>query len=427
LMDLNQTQSDIMTIVFKIADDEKLLLIDTKDLRAMLTYVSEHASEYSLQYGNMSKQSLGAIIRNVVALEAAGGEQFFAEPALAISDWFATSSDGRGIINILDSTELVKDTSMYSTFLLWMLSELFDILPEVGDPDKPRMVFFFDEAHLLFKNISKALKEKIEQVVKLIRSTGVGIYYITQSPKDVPDEILAQLGNKIQHALHAYTPAEERAVKAAAGSFRANPEFDTYQTLQELGVGEALVSVLDLQGVPCVVQRTKILPPQSFMGTISEEEREKTIALNNLSLKYKDMFDRDSAYEFLMRLNQKTEMEAREAAYQAKIAREEAEAAAKKEKEDAAAARQAEREAIAAEKAAQKAAEKAAAEKAKQEEAQKKKVQKAVKSTATTAAGTVGREIGKTVGKTVGGNFGKTLGGNLGASLFRSVLGTLFK
>ncbi|MBQ9562675.1 MAG: DUF853 family protein, partial [Lachnospiraceae bacterium] len=318
-------------------------------------------------------------------------------------------------------------TSMYSTFLLWMLSELFDILPEVGDPDKPRMVFFFDEAHLLFKNISKALKEKIEQVVKLIRSKGVGIYFITQSPKDVPDEILAQLGNKIQHALHAYTPAEERAVKAAAGSFRANPEFDTYQTLQELGVGEALVSVLDLQGVPCVVQRTKILPPQSFMGTISEEEREKTIALNNLSLKYKDMFDRDSAYEFLMRLNQKTEMEAREAAYQAKIAREEAEAAAKKEKEDAAAARQAEREAIAAEKAAQKAAEKAAAEKAKQEEAQKKKVQKAVKSTATTAAGTVGREIGKTVGKTVGGNFGKTLGGNLGASLFRSVLGTLFK
>ena len=427
LMDLNQTQSDIMTIVFKIADDEGLLLIDTKDLRAILTYVSEHSSEYSARYGNMSKQSIGAILRNVVALEAAGGETFFAEPALAISDWFQTDADGRGMINILDSTELVKDTALYSTFLLWMLSELFDILPEVGDPDKPRMVFFFDEAHLLFKNISKALREKIEQVVKLIRSKGVGIYFITQSPKDVPDEILAQLGNKIQHALHAYTPAEERAVKAAASSFRANPAFDTYTVLQELGVGEALISVLDEQGVPCVVKRSRILPPQSFMGIVPDEERERCIALDNKTLKYQDMVDRDSAYEFLQRMNQREEMAAREAALQAQKAKEEAALAAQKAKEDAAAARQAEREALAAERAAQKAAEREAAQKAKEEAAKKAKSQRAVKNTAMSAAGTVGREVGKTVGKTLGGRFGKTLGGNVGASLFRSILGTIFK
>ena len=405
LMNLNPTQTDIMTILFKIADDESLLLIDTKDLRAMLTYVSERAAEYSAKYGNMSKQSLGAIQRKVVALEAGGGEQFFTEPALAITDWFMTNADGRGVINILDSTELVKDTGLYSTFLLWMLSELFDILPEVGDPDKPRMVFFFDEAHLLFKDISKALKDKIEQVVKLVRSKGVGIYFITQSPKDVPDEILSQLGNKIQHALHAYTPAEERAVKAAAGSFRANPDFDTYTTLQELGVGEALVSVLDENGVPCVVKRCKILPPQSFMGLLPAEEIRSHTLLNNLSLKYKDMFDRDSAYEFLQRLNQKAEMAAREAALQAQ-----------KEKEE-----------NAAELAAQKEAEREAAKKAKEAEAKKKQADKAMKNTAMSAAGTVGREVGKTVGGTIGGKFGKTLGGNVGASFFRGVLGTIFK
>ena len=416
LMDLNATQTDIMTIVFKIADDEDLLLIDTKDLRAMLSYVSERSAEYSNRYGNMAKQSIGAILRKVVALEANGGEIFFAEPALAISDWFTTDANGRGMINILDSTELVKDTTLYSTFLLWMLSTLFDVLPEVGDLEKPRMVFFFDEAHLLFKNISKALKDKIEQVVKLIRSKGVGVYFITQSPKDVPDEILAQLGNKIQHALHAYTPSEERAVKAAAGSFRANPEFDTFTVLQQLGVGEALISVLDAEGIPTVVKRSKILPPQSFMAPISNEERRAHLTIDNLSLKYKDMFDRDSAYEFLERLNQKEKLEAEEAAKEAQKAKEEAAREAQKAKEEAAAQKQAEQEAL----AAQKQAEKEAA-------AKKKKVNSAVKATASSAAGTVGREVGKTVGGAIGGKFGKTMGGNIGASLFRSILGTIFK
>lgn len=249
LLGLNETQSDILTIAFKIADDEGLLLFDTKDLKSLLQYISEHNKEYAQEYGNIAKASVGAILRNVVALEAAGGDTFFFEPGLDIADWFTTGEGGKGMINILDCRDLIHDGTMYSTFLLWMLSELFTRLPEVGDPEKPRMVFFFDEAHLLFKNMSKVLKDKIEQVVKLIRSKGIGIYFITQSPKDIPDEILAQLGNKIQHGLHAYTLAEQKAIKAAAASFRENPEFKTIDVLQNLGVGEALISVLDEKGI----------------------------------------------------------------------------------------------------------------------------------------------------------------------------------
>lgn len=280
ILDLNDTQSDILSIIFKIADDEGLLLIDTKDLRAMLQYVSENAKEYSMQYGNMSSSSLAAIIRSVVALEGEGGEQFFGEPALNIADWFSRNCDGKGCIQILDCQRLINNPTMYATFLLWMLSELFELLPEAGDLEKPKMVFFFDEAHMLFDSASKALLTKIEQVVKLIRSKGVGIYFVTQNPKDIPGGVLSQLGNKIQHALHAYTPSEQKGAKAAAQSFRENPAFNTYDTLLELGIGEALVSVLDEGGVPTIVERCQILPPQSKMAlwmTVNARKKLQTI------------------------------------------------------------------------------------------------------------------------------------------------------
>lgn len=405
LMDLNDTQADILTVVFKIADDRNLLLIDTKDLKSMLQYVAEHNDEFSMEYGNISKQSVAAILRNVVALEAQGGEDFFAEPALNLSDWFFGGSGGKGPINILDCRQLVHDTTLYSTFLLWLLSELFETLPEVGDMDKPRMVFFFDEAHLLFKDISKALRNKIEQVVKLIRSKGVGVYFITQSPKDIPDEILGQLGNKIQHALRAYTPAEEKATRAVAASFRTNPEFDTYEVLTNLGTGEAIMSVLDEKGVPGIVKKCKVLPPRSLMGPISDEEKQKEIMMNNLYLKYQQGVDRDSAYEFFQRMAKEEDLRKEQDAQAAAAAKEQA--AADKEEEKA---RQAE------ERKRQKEAERA------EREAKNRR-----KQVASSAAGTIGRELGNMVGKSIGGSFGKKLGGNVGASLARNIMGTFIK
>lgn len=405
LMDLNDTQADILTVVFKIADDRNLLLIDTKDLKSMLQYVAEHNDEFSMEYGNISKQSVAAILRNVVALEAQGGEDFFAEPALNLSDWFFGGSGGKGPINILDCRQLVHDTTLYSTFLLWLLSELFETLPEVGDMDKPRMIFFFDEAHLLFKDISKALRNKIEQVVKLIRSKGVGVYFITQSPKDIPDEILGQLGNKIQHALRAYTPAEEKATRAVAASFRTNPEFDTYEVLTNLGTGEAIMSVLDEKGVPGIVKKCKVLPPRSLMGPISDEEKQKEIMMNNLYLKYQQEVDRDSAYEFFQRMAKEEDLRKEQDAQAAAAAKEQA--AADKEEEKA---RQAE------ERKRQKEAERA------EREAKNRR-----KQVASSAAGTIGRELGNMVGKSIGGSFGKKLGGNVGASLARNIMGTFIK
>ena len=387
IMDLNDTQSDILTICFKIADDENLLLIDTKDLRAMLQYVGENAKEYSLEYGNISKQSIAAIVRAVVALESEGGDLFFGEPALNITDWFCADCDGKGTIQVLDCQKLINNPTMYATFLLWMMSELFETLPEAGDREKPKMIFFFDEAHLLFEDAPKALLSKIEQVVKLIRSKGVGIYFITQNPKDIPDGVLAQLGNKVQHALRAYTPAEQKSAKAAAQSFRENPEFDTYDTLTSLGTGEALISVLDEEGVPTIVKKCDILPPQSQMGPISDEERESKIKDSLLYSKYMTEEDRDSAYEFLKRKNlEEAESEERS-------------------KEEAAAAKAAEKEAA----------------------AKKKKAGRMVKSVANTAVGTIGRQLGNEIGKNIGGSFGKKLGGNIGASLGRGILSTLFK
>ena len=408
LLGLTPTQSDILTLVFKIADDEGLLLLDTKDLRSMLQYVAENNAEYSAQYGNIAKASVNAILRGVVALEARGAEQFFGEPALRIADWFDTEH-GKGVINILDCRNLMNDTTAYSTFLLWMLSELFEVLPEVGDPDKPRMVFFFDEAHLLFKGISKVLLEKIEQVVKLIRSKGVGIYFITQSPRDIPDAVLAQLGNKIQHALRAYTPAEEKAVKAAAQSFRANPAFDTKQTLMELGTGEAIISVLDEKGIPGVVQRCRILPPQSRMGAIPDQQKKQLVQGSNLYLRYQQVEDRESAYELLTRRQEQLSMERA------------------REKEALAAQKEADRRAAQEAKEAARAEERAEREALREAEKKKKAVQRGIKSVGNSVAGTVGRELGNTVGKTIGGSFGKRLGGNLGASLGRSILGTFLK
>lgn len=454
ILDLNDTQTDILTVIFKIADDEGLLLIDTKDLRSMLQFVSEHARDYSRQYGNMSATSIAAIMRAVIALETEGGEGFVGEPALNIRDWLATDYNGKGMIQILDCQKLILHPKMYSTFLLWLMSELYEMLPEVGDLDRPRMVFFFDEAHMLFNSASKALLEKIEQVVKLIRSKGVGIYFITQNPKDIPDGVLAQLGNKVQHALRAYTPADQKGLKAAASSFRENPEFDTYTTLQELGTGEALVSVLDEKGIPTIVKRAKILPPQSYMGMIDDGERDRQINACTLFMKYSDTYDRDSAYEFFQRLNIE-QQEAAEAAYADQQRLKEEELARKQaEKEEALRLKEEERQAReqqrADERAAreqarlderyykeqlkaqekafkeqQKAQEKLLKEQQKQKDRKDRAVRQAIKGTASAATGTIGREIGNSLGSQFG-KFGKKLGGNVGASLGRGIIGTLF-
>lgn len=409
LMDLTPAQTDVLTVAFKIADDNNLLLIDTKDLKSMLQYIGENAADFSMDYGNIPKQSVTTIIRHIAALETKGAESFFTEPALNIADWFTTGADGRGTLNILDCRELANDSAMYSIFLLWMLSELFETLPEIGDPAKPRMVFFFDEAHLLFGNVSKTLREKIEQIVKLIRSRGVGIYFITQTPKDIPDGVLSQLGNKIQHALRAYTPADEKAVKSVAASFRVNPDFDTKTVLSDLGTGEALISVLDEKGIPTIVKRCRILPPQSLMGPIPDEEKRREILMNNLYLRYKDAQDPDSAYEFFQRKRQQDALEQ------------------ERQKQETAAQKAAEKEKMMAEKAAER--EKLLAEKAAQKESEKQRnaIKSGVKSVARSAAGTVGREVGNTIGKSIGGSFGRRLGGNVGAQLGRSILGTFLK
>ena len=414
LLGLNQTQSDLLNIVFKIADDESLLLLDLKDLKAMLNYVSENAAEYKAEYGNIASQSIAAIIRGLVSLEDKGGDMFFGEPAVDINDWFVTK-DGRGMINVLDASTLINDPGIYSTFMLWMLAELFEIMPEVGDLDKPKMVFFFDEAHLLFKDTPKALQSKIEQVVKLIRSKGIAVFFITQNPSDIPDEVLAQLGNKVQHALRAYTPADQKAIKAAAQSYRVNPEFDTAEAITNLGIGEAVISFIEEDGSPSIVRKAKILPPQSYMGTIDDMMRATVISMSDLATKYRDMVDRDSAYEFLQRLQIEI-LQKKEEEKQAETERKEAERQEKLEQ----------KEAEKQEKLAQKEAERKAREAEKEDKKKKDVIKKGVAAVAGTAAGTIGREIGKSIGKS-GGKFGTSLGGNLGASLGRGVLSTLFK
>lgn len=372
LLGLTDVQSGVLNVVFRVADDHGLLLLDLKDLRAMLQYVGDNRAEFTTQYGNVSTASIGAIQRALLAFEDEGGEQFFGEPALDIRDWMRTDSDGRGFINVLHAQRLMHSPTVYSTFLLWMLTELFERLPEIGDPDKPRMIFFFDEAHLLFADAPKALVQKIVQVVKLIRSKGVGVYFISQSPSDIPDDVLAQLSNRIQHALRAYTPAEQKAVRATAKAFRENPSFDAEQVLMELGVGEALVSFLDEEGIPGMVERAKILPPQSLMGPADEGKVEKLIVADEFDLKYRENVDRESAYEILARATEELALQRQ---------REEEEAAAEKERlREEAAAEKARQKEIAAE---EKAAEKRAAARS-----------KAMQRAATNAANSVARAVG---------------------------------
>lgn len=299
LLNLNDTQTGVLTLVFRIADDNGWLLLDLKDLRAMVQYVGENARSFTTEYGNISAASVGAIQRNLLGLEDQGGDRFFGEPMLDIHDLMQTDADGRGTVNVLMAERLYQSPQLYSTFLLWLLSELFEQLPEIGDPIKPRLVFFFDEAHLLFRDAPRALLDKIEQVVRLIRSKGVGVYFVTQNPADIPDRVLGQLGNRVQHALRAFTPADQKAVRAAATTMRANPQFDMISAITELGVGEALVSFLDEKGSPGITERAFVIAPSSRLGPLSDDERRQRISGSLLYGHYEQALDRESAYELL--------------------------------------------------------------------------------------------------------------------------------
>ncbi len=395
VLDLNDTQSELLQVIYKIADDLGLVLTDTKDLKAILQYAADHSDEYKNEYGNIAQQSVATIIRAIVAMEAEGADKFFGEPAIDIKDFFTVAADGRGLINILDSETLINHPRLYSAFMLYLLSELFEVLPEIGDPEKPIIVFFFDEAHLLFKNASKSLLEKIEQVVKLIRSKGVSIFFVTQSPGDIPSAVMSQLGNKIEHALHAYTPAELKVVKAAAESFRENPEFNTYDAIQNLGTGEAVVSVLDEKGAPTVAEIAYILPPESRMAALTDDERMRINGTSPFNVKYGTAVDEISAYEMLNRQTMAGTTQT------GTVPTDAAEAAPT-----------------------------AGAEKDKGsigDVAETVLGKGGVRQVARTTGGTIGREIGKTLGEAILGKKGKTLGGNIGAQLGRSIMGTLMK
>ena len=394
LLGLTDAQEGVLNIVFRVADDKQMLLIDLKDLRAMLNYVSEHAKEFETEYGKVSSQSVGAILRELIAIEDQGGNLFFGEPALELADWFACDASGRGYVNILNAAKLIQSPQIYAMFLLWMMSELFETLPETGDLDKPKFVFFFDEAHLLFSNMPGELLDKIIQVVKLIRSKGVGVYFITQSPSDIPDEVLAQLSNRIQHGLRAYTPAEQKAVRAAAEAFRENPAFDASEAILELGTGEALVSFLNADGQPEVVERAKILPPQCLMAAASDDAVKAVLsAQSDLMGKYGEAVDRESAFELI-------EGEHEAAAEEAKLAEERAKLEAEKaafEKEKAAAEAKAAKE---AEKAAERAAREAERKCEREERAAERRQEQMVRSvtrTATSILGSIGREASRQI------------------------------
>ncbi len=445
LLGLTEIQTGVLNIVFRVADDNGLLLLDLKDLRAMLAYVGDNRAEFTTTYGNVSAASIGAIQRALLAFEDEGGDIMFGEPELDIRDWMRTDMDGRGFINILSSRRLIQSPTVYATFLLWMLTELFEKLPEVGDLPKPRMIFFFDEAHMLFDGANRALVQKIVQVVKLIRSKGVGVYFVTQSPSDIPNDVLAQLSNRVQHALRAYTPDEMKKVRAAARAFRANPAFNTETALMELGVGEALVSFLDEKGTPAVVERAKILPPQSLMGAADESYVKNLISSGEFEMKYRETVDRESAYEIIQRANEELVAMREQELADLQRAKEEAEAEKQRLKEEAAAEKQRQKEEAAAEKqrlreeaAAQKAAEKeaAAAEKqrlkeeaaaakaaAKEAENRKKVAQKAANSAASSVATAVTRNLVNTVvggKKTSTGTIAKRAATNALSSVMRS-------
>src|SRR5579862_1041412 len=297
LLNLNDIQESVLALVFKIADDSGLLLLDLKDLQAMLQYVGDHAKDFQTQYGNISAASIGSIQRGLIAIQQQGGEKFFGEPALSLDDWMQTDSNGHGIVNILAADKLYQSPKLYATFLLWMLTSLFEHLPEAGDPEKPKLVFFFDEAHLLFADLPKVIEDKVVQLVRLIRSKGVGVYFVTQNPLDVPDTVLGQLGNRVQHALRAFTPRDQKAVKAAADTFRQNPKIDTATAITQLNIGEALVSTLEGNGVPSMVQKTLIAPPMAKVGPITEDQRKALLSQSPVRGKYDTPVDTESAYE----------------------------------------------------------------------------------------------------------------------------------
>ena len=405
LLDLNDTQAGVLTIVFRIADDRGLLLLDLKDLRAMLTYVANNAKSYMLDYGNIAPQSVGSIQRALLALEDEGGDLFFGEPSLDITDWMRTDASGHGFINILHCVKLFQHPSLYSTFLLWMLSRLYDTLPECGDCDKPKMVFFFDEAHLLFNDAPKALLQKIEQVVRLIRSKGVGVYFATQNPTDIPDSVAAQLGNRIEHGLRAFSPAEQKVVRAVAETFRVNPAFDTASAILELSTGEALVSFLQSDGSPSVVERAFVLPPQSLMGGIDEPTRKSVMGQDAVGQKYDAMVDRESAYELLQAKYQREEDEKHEDAQRAQKAREDEDERKRREKlEDMELKRQ-----------------------QRLEELQEKERLKEEKNTRTTFYGATVKGRGKTGIERLADNAMSSAGRQIASTLVRSLLGSLLK
>ena len=332
LLQLNETQEGVLSLAFKIADESGLLLLDLKDLQSLLMHVGENADEFTLKYGNVSKASVGAIQRGLLQIEQQQGDHFFGEPAVNLSDFMQTIG-GRGVLNLLAADDLINSPKVYSTFLLWILSELFEELPEAGDLEKPKLVFIFDEAHLLFSDAPAALIEKVEQVVRLIRSKGVGVYFVTQSPADIPDKVLAQLGNRVQHALRAYTPKEQEAVKVAAKSFRSNPDLDVVQTITELGVGEVLISMLDEKGVPTIVDRAFVVPPVSQIGPVTPEARTQLINSSLVAGQYEQAVDRESAFEILqakaaIRMEQQTAADAAEAVVKEEAAAVKAEKAA---------------------------------------------------------------------------------------------------
>ena len=375
ILQLNDTQEGVMTLCFKIADDNGWLLLDLKDLRSLLQFAGENAEEFTVKYGNISKATIGAIQRGLLQLEEQGGDVFFGEPAVKLDDFIQTLS-GKGVLNLLAADDLINSPKVYSTFLLWLLSELFEMLPEAGDLDKPKLVFFFDEAHLLFNDAPSSLVEKIEQVVRLIRSKGVGVYFVTQSPADIPDKVLAQLSNRVQHALRAYTPKEQEAVKVAAKSFRENPALDTTKVISELGVGEVLISTLDEKGVPTVVDRAFVVPPLSQIGPVTPEQRTQLINSSLVAGQYEQALDRESAFEFL-----------------SKRAEERA-AVAAQEKAEADAAKEVEKQAK---------AERAAAR------APDTLVESITKSVARSASSSIGRQIGNSI---VRGVLGSIFGGS---------------
>lgn len=397
LLGLNDVQSGVLQMIFRIADDNGLLLLDLKDLRSMAQHVSDERETYRARYGQVSPASIGAITRALLRLEQEGGDLFFGEPALEIADLMRVS-DGKGQINVLDATSLINSPGLYSCALLWLLSELYERLPEVGDQAKPRFVFFFDEAHLLFSDLEPALLQRIEQVVRLIRSRGVGIYFVSQSPSDLPDTILGQLGNRIQHALRAFTPKDQKAVRAAAQAFRPNPAFATEEAIANLATGEALVSFLDEKGAPAIVSRALIVPPQSRIGPLADAERQALVSRESLFAKYGAPIDRESAYEILTA--RATEIQAaKEREQQLKDWEKAKKEAEKQLKKQAMEERRAERES---------------------RKEQESSLWGTIARQATrNVGGTLGREIGKAV-------FGKSIGGQIGSSIVRGVLGGLF-